>query len=191
MKNNLWQIIKGIIFHHQDLPKIPRVLLPLYIADTTAEVIASFGSLRDPHEGVAYLAGIPGPDWLVVTTVIVPNAEHTQGSYRTTALANAIVVKTINDLELQIIAQVHGHPTECVGHSVMDDLGAFMPFEGFYSIVLPDYGRKGMLPLEKCGIHRFQSGQFVQIIPDEIDLTFSVNSGKVDLRGKIATDIDI
>jgi len=187
-KQNLWRTIKSTLIPPPILPKSPRVLFPQTIANTTAELIASFGSLDDPHEGVAYLAGTPGAYWSIVTTVIVPDAEHTHGSYQTTALANAIVVKTINDLKLQIIAQVHGHPAEWVGHSFMDDRGAFMPFEGFYSIVLPEYGRMGMLPLEKCGVHRFQSSRFVQLSADEISYAFSVVPEKIDLRGKHATN---
>lgn len=184
----IWQTIKNLFTPPTTPNLVARVLLPQDVAETTAELIASFGYLNDPHEGIAYLAGQPGADWSIVTTVIVPDAQHTRGSYRTSSLSNAQVIKTINDLGLQIIAQVHGHPADWVGHSEEDNRGAFMPFEGFFSIVLPRYGQQGMMPLEKCGIHRFNGRQFVQLTAEDIWRGFSIIPGKIDLRRKCAAN---
>ena len=57
-----------------------------------------------------------------------------------------------------------------------------MPFEGFYSIVLPWYGCKGITPLEMCGIHRFQNGRFSRMSVSETVKTFIILPTMVDLR---------
>ena len=44
---------------------------------------------------------------------------------------------------LELIGQVHSHPGRFVGHSDGDDERALMPYDGFLSIVVPHYGRRG------------------------------------------------
>jgi hypothetical protein len=160
-----------------------HVYLTYEVANETARLVASFGSASRPHEGIVYWAGIPTSSVWVITTVLAPEAETTPGSYRTSVSSNAYVVKTVNELNLQILAQVHGHPTDWVGHSDGDNRGAFMPYSGFYSVILPWYGQRGMLPIEKCGIHQFIDGQFVYFKDEEVRQRFTLVPGSVDLRG--------
>ncbi len=37
------------------------------------------------------------------------------------------------------------------------------------SWVVPYYGRHGMRPLDRCGVHRYESGRFRRMQPQEID----------------------
>jgi hypothetical protein len=162
--------------------EFPIVYLTDEVVKATAQLVASFGSSRNPHEGIVYWSGVPTSSTWVITTAIAPEAITTAGSYRTSVSANAYVVKSINELKLQMLAQVHGHPTDWVDHSEGDNRGAFMPYDGFYSIILPWYGRRGMLPLETCGIHRFEAGQFVRLNSDEVKQRFTVVPNSIDLR---------
>lgn len=168
----------------QDVTKswFPCVYLPEQVARETAQLVSSYGAPDEPHEGIVYWAGLPSEDAWVITTVIAPEATTTPGSYTTSVVANAIVVSKTNDLKLQLLAQVHGHPSSWVGHSDGDNIGAFMPYEGFLSIVLPWYGQKGAIPLTKCGIHRYSMGRFVQLSREEIREQFLILPGKIDLR---------
>jgi hypothetical protein len=87
-----------------------------------------------------------------------------------------------NDLRLQILAQVHGHPGDWVGHSAGDNRGAFMAYEGYYSVVVPNYGLQGLLPLSRCGVHRFDKGRFVRLPAEDVSKQFVVAPAWVDLR---------
>lgn len=160
----------------------PAVFLTYEVAEETARLVASFGTSDEHHEGIVYWAGIRTPLACVVTSVLAPDATTTWGSYRTSIGANAYIVKAINDLKLQMLGQVHGHPTDWVDHSDGDNTGAFMPYDGFYSIILPWYGQRGMLPLETCGIHRFEDGFFPRLANDELQEKFTVVPTAVDLR---------
>lgn len=160
-----------------------RVYVSGELVEITAHLVASYGSSDERHEGVAYWAGVPAGTVWVVTTVLSPEAFTTRGSYRTSAVANARVVNRVSELGLQVMAQIHGHPGDWVDHSPGDDDGAFMPYEGFYSLVPPRYGCERMLPLSKCGVHCYEHGRFVRLGPEEIEERFVVVPTFVDLRG--------
>lgn len=160
----------------------PTVYLPQDVAEATARLVASFGTLHEPHEGIVYWAGVPTSEAWVITTVLVPQALTTPGSYRTSAIANAQVIAKVNEFRLQLLAQIHGHPTDWVDHSAGDDRGAFMPYPGFYSLVVPWYGQRGLLPLCLCGIHRYENGSFRRMTVEEVDQHFVVMPGSVDFR---------
>lgn len=160
----------------------PRMYLPENIARATASFMASYGTAAEPHEGIAYWAGVATPEAWIVTTVIAPDALTTPGSYRTSAVGNARVIQAINRYRLQLLAQVHGHPEEWVGHSAGDDSGAFMPYTGVYSIVVPHYSRQGFLPLSRCGVHRYEGDRFVQLSEEEVSSRFVLVPTAMDLR---------
>jgi len=126
------------------------------------------GATLGAHEKVVYLAGVKRPDVWIATTAIRPKARTTQGSFSTTFAANAAVVAFLSDAGLSLLGQVHTHPGRFVDHSDGDDEGAFMPTENYLSIVVPNYGRQGMLPLERCGVHRYEVGMFRRIADDEL-----------------------
>lgn len=121
------------------------------------------------HEDVVYWAGREcGNDWFM-TTCISPEAARTRDSFSTSTTANARVIAYLAAYELALLAQIHTHPDHRVGHSKGDDVGAFMPFEGYLSIVVPHYGHRGILPLEQCGVHQFANGHFYRLL--EADIT--------------------
>lgn len=119
-------------------------------------------------EKVAYWAGVKRDDVWVATTVIRPDAVLRRGSFHTTPAANAEVVAFIAKNGLALLAQVHTHPGTGVDHSEGDDRDAFMPTENYISIVVPKYCRDGMLPLERCGVHRYEQGVFRRIVGTEL-----------------------
>jgi hypothetical protein len=161
---------------------VPRIYLPEQVVQATAGFVASYGTAAEPHEGIVYWAGLATPEAWMVTTAIAPYAITTPGSYRTSAIRNAQVIQVVNLHHLQLLAQVHGHPEEWVGHSAGDDTGAFMPYPGFYSIVVPAYGRRGLLPLSYCGVHRYEGDRFVRLPQEEIADRFVLVPMAIDLR---------
>ena len=54
--------------------------------------------------------------------------------------------------------------------------------EGFLSVVVPNYGRDGMRPFTKCGVHLFERSGFRRLTVDEVERRFPVVDSFVDLR---------
>jgi len=152
------------------------------LLDRTADVLRESRDGEQMHEGVAYWAGHRAGAEYFITTCIAPTARTTYGSFETSAHANAHVVMYLAKSGLELLGQVHSHPGASVGHSDGDDKRALMPYEGFLSIVVPHYGRSGMLPLTACGIHIFEHSAFRRMRSAEIQARFRVVEEFADLR---------
>jgi proteasome lid subunit RPN8/RPN11 len=135
------------------------------------------------HESILYWAGTQTTrNDVLITTCIAPRAKTTPGSFRTTAADNARAISAMNNEGLQLVAQVHSHPGTLVDHSHGDVTGALMPFEGFLSIVVPEYGSNGMWPLHRCGVHRYERGIFRRLTSSEVQRGFQLRPSCIDLR---------
>ena len=163
-------------------PRLFQVYVPEEVLNRTGSLISSSGHKGHSHEGIVYWAGVECDNNWTVLMVIAPNAKTSPGSYMTSPVANAMAVAKISEFNLHILAQVHGHPGEWVGHSEVDNHGAFMPYEGFFSIVVPWFGRKGLMPMARCGVHQFQQGRFVQLTADDVQQRFVLIPTSIDLR---------
>jgi proteasome lid subunit RPN8/RPN11 len=86
------------------------------------------------------------------------------------------------EASVELIGQVHSHPGRFIDHSDGDDDRAFMPYEGFISLVVPDHARSGMIPLSTCGVHIFEHGRFRRLSDAEVISSFHVVDAFVDLR---------
>lgn len=99
--------------------------------------LSSFNSKG--HEGVSYLLGQTNGSVSVAIHSARPRAITTRGSFHVPPREMARVVGLATQYDLQVIAQVHTHPGEAY-HSDGDVDGAKIMFEGFFSLVIPDYG---------------------------------------------------
>lgn len=165
--------------HHSP---IATVYICAGVLENTREVLVASGGPSEKHEGVAYWAGKRAGDNSIVTTCIAPEASTTDGSFQTSSRTNAQIIMCLAQEGLELLAQVHSHPGSWVDHSRGDDKMALMPYEGFFSIVVPNYGYDGMWPLTQCGIHRFTSNRFRRLSKDEVEKAFRVTPGVLDLR---------
>ena len=152
------------------------------LLDRTEDILRQSRDGKSLHEGVAYWAGRRITEGCLLTTCIAPAAITSRGSFETSARANARVIAYLGTVGLELIAQVHSHPGDFVGHSDGDDRRALMPYEGFLSIVVPNYGRDGMRPFTKCGVHLFESSRFRRLTVDDVERRFRVVDSFVDLR---------
>lgn len=96
------------------------------------------------HEGVAYLLGVTNGSVTAAMAVANVEARTTAGSFDVDSVAMARVVRTATDRGMQMVGQVHTHPTLAF-HSDGDEAGARIRYPGYVSVVLPNYG--GRLPL--------------------------------------------
>lgn len=136
-----------------------------------------------PSEKIVYWAGVKRDGLWLVTSVVRPRAVLTRGSFKTSAGDNARVIAFLSEAGLALIGQVHTHPNDFVGHSTGDDRDAFMPVENAVSIVLPFYGRGGMLPLRRCGVHRYEGEVYRRLSDAEVESTFCIIPAVADLAG--------
>lgn len=95
------------------------------------------------HEGVALLLGRISGVKVAVLQSVRPRAKTSCGRFEIPTREMARVVALAMDLDLQIVGQVHTHPREAF-HSEGDEEGANIRYDGYVSIVIPDYG--GHLP---------------------------------------------
>jgi hypothetical protein len=99
-----------------------------------------------------------------VRLVVAPRANTDFGRVEVSHDANFEFIKALSAKKYVQIAQVHTHPSSWVGHSLGDSRYAAFKINGLLSIVVPVYGKKGMLPLDKrCGVHRFDESEFVRL----------------------------
>ena len=140
-----------------------KYYIPRKVITDTEAMLLDFPSKYNPHEMIVYWAGIREKNKSMVNLVIVPNAKTNFNGVIVSQEANFHFVKSLSSRRLVQIAQVHTHPTSWIGHSPGDSKYAAFKVKGLLSIIVPSFCRKGMLPLEKCGVHRFDGKKFVRL----------------------------
>lgn len=160
----------------------PAVVLTTGLLDESARYLTQFRGVSGPHEGILYWAGLSLKDQWTITTIILPKARTTSGSFKTSSLANAEMISFLAEHGLELLAQVHSHPGTFVDHSPGDITGALMPYENFLSIVVPNYARQGLRPLAVLGIHRYEEGEFRRLVGSDVSTTFKILPSCGDLR---------
>jgi proteasome lid subunit RPN8/RPN11 len=98
-------------------------------------------NIRRRHEGICYLYGVIGEKVSLAVSAIKPESETTSGSFFVSAKSMARVVREAANDKLQVVGQVHTHP-RLAFHSDGDDKGAHTAYDGYISIVLPNYGKE-------------------------------------------------
>ncbi len=141
-----------------------NLVVPVSVVERTLRLLRGFRRM----ETAALWFGIFAPDTMVVTTVIRPQQVRTFGSFEIDRAANAEVAMHACDHGIRLVAQLHTHPGKFVDHSPGDDRGAAFVFPGLYSIVVPQFGRRGLLPLNQCGVHRYADGRFLRLTDEQI-----------------------
>jgi len=158
-----------------------KLLIPDHILRETERALRAAGSRRRPHESVVYWAGRTSGEDDLVCAVVVPDAKTTPYNFSVSAKANARAIIWMASHHLEVVAQVHTHPGDIVSHSDWDDDHAFMRFDGIWSVVIPHYARKGILPSTGWGVHRCEQGGFRELDVPEIAASLKVIPSVGDL----------
>lgn len=153
--------------------------------EATEHVLKSYGELEEGHEGFVYWGGELIEGNVYINCVIAPNCESGSQFISTSRKSNAQVIIELSQRSRILIGQVHSHPSDWVDHSLGDDKFAAYKYEGLISIVVPEYCVLGMLPLNTCGIHRYEYGEFLRFSDKYVNNRFIINESPsefVDLR---------
>jgi len=144
------------------------------VVDFTIQVLCDYGRRRPAAEGVVYWAGrLQGKVWQICAAV-APAVQASRYGFQTGYSTNARFVSFLCDNNLQYIAQVHSHPGSYVDHSPVDDQETAFRREGLLSIVVPNFGSRGILPWKQCGVHLFTNNCFRRITDKHLRKHFCV-----------------
>jgi len=156
--------------------KLPVVYVPQEVIEETQKLLLSFSGQKQMRKGIVYWVGTETEQGLFVTQAIAPRAAATPISFRVEAVENARIVAELQKQGLQLIAQVHSHPNGVeVDHFITEPEMGFLPFEGFFSLVVRDYATNGLLPLtEKTGIFYYWKGRFLRLTDQQIEAYLQV-----------------
>ncbi|MCL5090390.1 MAG: hypothetical protein M1514_00075 [Patescibacteria group bacterium] len=154
---------------------LPKVFISDDIITETEALLLSYTKAKENHEGLVYWAARNKNDNFEVIKAIAPRAVTTAVSFRVNSLDNAQIITELNKDELVLIAQLHTHPfgSQLI-HSLTEEEIGFMPFEGMFSIIVPDYGQEGILPLEENGIFIFHNGDFQRLSLQQVQSLFKI-----------------
>lgn len=158
-----------------------QLWVPDLVATSTERLLTSYGG-GDDHEGIVFWGGLETPQGSVALIAFAPSAVTTYGSFRTDCRANVELMSGLAEHGLTLVAQVHSHPGDWVDHSDGDDTGALVRFDGFWSVVVPEYAHSGMQPLHRCGVHLFGGGRFLRLSTAAVMARVHVLPPEVDLR---------
>lgn len=130
------------------------------------EVIQGMESAtKRSHEGIAYLIGLTTGTTTIAASARFPNAATTRGSFDVSSVEMAKIVSEVTKSNLQVVGQIHTHPTSAF-HSKGDLDGMRIKHPGYFSMVLPKYG--GLLPSLKGAHALMWDGHKFQEIKEQV-----------------------
>lgn len=139
-----------------------HVVVPIVVASRTMALIGERGGNVGNEALVWWLGRQVGDDTIVVASVAPAVDSGPQHVFADEA-AVGDAASLARGHRLGIVAQVHSHPGGDTRHSDGDDILVLMPFEGMFSVVVANYGSKGITPLGDAGLHQFQDGRWVWV----------------------------
>jgi proteasome lid subunit RPN8/RPN11 len=151
----------------------------------TEKVLSDYRRKRPSNEGLVYWAGRKDGDIIRVELVIAPRTDSAARRVVTTPESNLRMIQVISKHDLIHLGQVHSHPGSWVDHSEGDDEYAAFKINGLLSLVVPSYCKNGMIPIETCGIHRFEHDHFIRFTDRYVKDHFSIEESNCffeDLR---------
>jgi proteasome lid subunit RPN8/RPN11 len=160
---------------------VKMVYVPRPIIKKTAKYLRWYG--KQYYEGLLFWSGIQTTsEDIFVTTCIYPRITScSAGHARMDAIMGAEVISETRRRGLIVLAQVHSHPGPAF-HSGTDNCYPFVFSEGFFSIVVPYFGKRGMDPLWKCRVYRYgRDEKWHELVKKDIQRTFLVMDQEVRL----------
>lgn len=149
-------------------PPWRKFLVAPHLIEDTERALKSFNTKKRANEGFVYWAGRTAGVDCVALALFRPRAVVTPGSVDVDEHENVRFIQWLKENQLMHVGQVHTHPPGVAEHSHGDALWAFMKFPGLLSIVVPNYGKQGMMPLSRCDFEVYTREGFVQLTKNEI-----------------------
>jgi len=124
------------------LALVTTVLVPNELFEHSHETLRTIGEAG--VEGLVLWAGVAENDRFTVRVVLLPAQHCSSGEHGLLVLVDGRELHRIGvwlyEQRLQLIAQLHSHPTDAY-HSTTDDTIPIVTTEGGLSLVVPDFAR--------------------------------------------------
>lgn len=159
-------------------------LLTEDVLETTQAELVDFAlkGIRDcGHEGLVFWGGRESGNLTVITTVIVPEVQHSHGRVHVSRRAYGIAARRARKRGILLLAQVHSHPGSDTRHSDGDDELIGLPTEGMLSVVVPNFGM-GFSGVTEAGVHQLQEERWVLCSEDSVEAQMTTAPGRLDAR---------
>ncbi|MCB2410741.1 Mov34/MPN/PAD-1 family protein [Hymenobacter lucidus] len=141
------------------LSGLTRIELPRNLAEDALAHLKRAG--RDGLEGVALWAGQRDGNTFRIQRTIIPEQDATRTEQGLLYVVSGVELRRINqelyEAGLMLVAQIHSHPSRAY-HSETDDAYPIVTVLGGVSVVVPDFGRKGV-NLTTWEVYRLQPGR--------------------------------
>lgn len=141
------------------LSGLTRIELPRSLAEEALAHLKRAG--REGLEGVALWAGQRDGSTFRVQRTIIPEQDATRTEQGLLYVVAGAELRRINqelyEAGLMLVAQIHSHPSRAY-HSETDDAYPIVTVLGGVSVVVPDFGRKG-INLTTWEVYRLQRGR--------------------------------
>lgn len=157
------------------------------VIKATEIILLDYYNKKPSNEGFVYWAGKIEGNIFHINALVAPKTDSDAGRVTIPSTENFYYTKALATNNLVHIGQVHSHPEGWVGHSEGDNLWAAFKNEGLISIVVPNYGRDGMLPFKNCGFHRFHDQEFYRLSNKYVKRSFKIIDNEpliIDLRNR-------
>jgi len=140
------------------LSGLTRIELPRRLAEDALAHLRRAG--RDGLEGVALWAGQRDGNIFRIQRTIIPEQDATRTEQGLLYVVSGTELRRINqelyEAGLMLVAQIHSHPSRAY-HSDTDDAYPIITVLGGVSVVVPDFGRKG-INLTTWEVYRLRAG---------------------------------
>lgn len=147
-----------------ELADAAEIRVPRKVLTDGYEFMRVAGRMR--LEGMVLWAGKPDDASFVVTELILPKQRGLRTPDGLCAVVDAEELRRLNmhlyRNSLELIAQVHTHPTEAY-HSETDDQYAIATTIGCFSLVVPNFAVRDY-ELSECAVYRLDAqGQWLEV----------------------------
>ena len=147
-------------------------------------MLSRFAAAPKRVEQVGYFDGYELGDHGVVTTTTIPEARLERRFFEVSPEAMSAAGRHLRQLGQVRLAQIHTHPGTWVEHSEHDDERAYSQRAGALSIVVPNYGRGGVV-LEDCGLHVREEGEWRMLSLEEYDSYLRIIPDRFVFGGRV------
>jgi len=164
-----------------------RYFISNEVLDFTNFVLREYGSINPSHEGLILWAGRKLDNRTIINSAIAPDTDSSATHIIVKPESMVQFITYLSKNNLIYMGQVHTHPGNWVGHSTGDNELSCFKRDGLLSFVVPNYGLQGILPLRKCGVHRFMDDNFTMLSQQYVNKRIKIlriDTKLIDLRNR-------
>lgn len=154
--------------------EIHRYYVPLAVMQATDRFIRRFG--HEERECYVWWGGyFTGREDAQVVTALCPNVPTDYGHIRLGTQELSALHSELRALDQILLVELHSHPPGCSGQNEVDAAHPAVPYRGFISIVVPDFGLPCFHDLRESYVYEYiQANGWRQLTRFEVESRFII-----------------